>query len=340
MRRVSPVLAAVAAAFAGGLVGGAAWEALDDDPLGAAPPASGGVSVSDVYRRAGPGVVEILSAGEAGAPGAPGAESAGGSGFVWDEDGRVVTNFHVVRGTRDVTVRFPDGTDARGVVVGSDPSTDVALVRLQQPPALEPLARGAAADLRIGDPVVAIGSPFGLEGSVTSGIVSGLNRVIRSPDGFSIDGAIQTDTALNRGNSGGPLLDAAGRVVGINTQIESASGGNVGVGYAVPIETVVDVVSQLVESGRVQHAYLGVRVEETTDGLRIADVLPSTPAATSGMRVGDLLFRLGEERLQDSADLRRVLEERDPGDRVEVELRRAGDAEIFELELASRPAAG
>jgi putative serine protease PepD len=167
-----------------------------------------------------------------------------------------------------------------------------------------------------------------------------LNRVIRSPDGFSIDGAIQTDAALNSGNSGGPLLDAAGRVVGINTQIESTSGGNVGVGYAVPIETVSDVVSQLIETGRVAHAYLGVRVDETADGLRIADVIPATPAADAGMRVGDVLVRLSGEPLETAADLRRVLEESEPGDSVEAELRRAGEAEVVELELDSRPAAG
>jgi S1-C subfamily serine protease len=341
MRQLAPVAAAVVAAFAGGLVGGAAWEALDDEATApGARVAAGGVPVSEVYRRAGPGVVEIVVGGEAGGSVEPDGDARSGSGFLWDDDGRVVTNFHVVDGARDVTVRFPDGADARGRVVGRDPSTDVALVRLQRAPDLDPLDHGAARELRIGDPVVAIGSPFGLAGTVTTGIVSGLNRVIRSPDGFSIDGAIQTDAALNRGNSGGPLLDAAGRVVGINTQIESASGGNVGVGYAVPIETVRDVVSQLIETGRVAHAYLGVRVHETSDGLRIADVLPATPAADAGLRVGDVLLRLGDRRLESAADLRSVLDQSEPGDTVEAELRRGGDAEVLELELDSRPLAG
>jgi S1-C subfamily serine protease len=338
MSRFAAALAAVIAAFAGGLVGGAAWEALDDDEPGARP-AGATLPASEVYRLAGPGVVEIVVGGGA-AGEAPDEDARSGSGFVWDEDGRVVTNFHVVAGSDDVAVRFPDGTDARGRVVGRDPSTDVALVRIARPPDLEPLDHGAAGELRIGDPVVAIGSPFGLSGTVTTGIVSGLDRVIRSPDGFSIDGAIQTDAALNRGNSGGPLLDGAGRVVGINTQIESASGGNVGVGYAVPIETVRDVVSQLIETGRVAHAYLGVRVDETAAGLRIADVLPATPAADAGLRVGDVLVRLGDRRLGSAADLRSVLDESEPGDTVEAELRRRGDAEVVEIELDSRPAAG
>ena len=144
MNRLAPVLAAVVAAFAGGLVGGAAWEALDDDPQEAARPSSGGVSVSDVYRRAGPGVVEIISAGEASAPGVPGGESAGGSGFVWDEDGRVVTNFHVVAGTQRGDRALPRRNATRGgVVAGSDPSTDIALVRLQQPPRPRAACRAA-----------------------------------------------------------------------------------------------------------------------------------------------------------------------------------------------------
>lgn len=333
MSRLATALAVAAAAFAGGLVGGAAWEALDRDDVRSGAATASGISVAEVYRRAGPGVVQIAS--DQAADGA-----RGGSGFIWDEAGRVVTNAHVVGRARVVKVRLADGTEAAGRVMGSDLSTDLALLKLDRRPAAGPLEHGGERELRIGDPVVAIGSPLGLQGSVTSGIVSALGRELRSPDGFAIDGAIQTDAALNRGNSGGPLLDVAARVVGINSQIESSTGGNIGIGYAVPIETVRDVVAQLIDTGRVEHAYLGVRVDELPDGLRVAGVLRASPAERAGIRVGDRLVRLGGDRLRTGADLRRVLAAHGPGDVVEVELRRDGDAEVLELRLAQRPAAG
>lgn len=331
MSRVATALAVVAAAFAGGLAGGAAWEAAD----GEAQPRRAGapeMSVTDVYRRAGQGVVEIA------ADGTPNG-TRGGSGFVWDDEGRVVTNFHVVGGAAEVTVRFADGAEASGRVVGRDASTDLALVKVSRKQDARPLELGRAGELAIGDPVVAIGSPLGLQGSVTSGIVSGLGRELRSPDGFTIDGAIQTDAALNRGNSGGPLLDGAARVVGINSQIESSTGGNIDIGYAVPISTVRDVVAQLIDTGRAEHAYLGLRVDELPDGLRVAGILRGTPAERAGIRVGDALVRLGDDELRTGADLRRALGSRRPGDKVELELRRSGDAEVLELELAQRPPA-
>ncbi len=246
-RFVVPFVALLAAALIGGVASVGLWEAVDDDTVPAAATATATVnrpvavksgSVADIYEQTIPGVVEITAqSAAAGQPGGGG--TATGSGWVLDSEGHIVTNQHVVDGASEVTVKFHDGTEIQADVVGTDPSSDVALLKLNEiPEDLQPLERGSSESLRIGDPVVAIGSPFGLEGTVTAGIVSAKNRQLQAPNSYTIDGAIQTDAALNHGNSGGPLLDFEGRVVGMNSQIASESGGNVGIGYAVPIETI------------------------------------------------------------------------------------------------------
>ncbi|MCA1676953.1 MAG: trypsin-like peptidase domain-containing protein, partial [Actinobacteria bacterium] len=268
-RMLVPVAALVAAGVVGGLGAVGIWEAVEDEsqPAAAATPdraarqgtAAGAadLSIGEIYERAAPGVVQISA--EAGQFG-PQAGRSTGTGFVIEDEGRILTNQHVVAGADSVTVTFSDGEEAEARVVGSDPSTDVALLDLEDvSQELDPLELGSSESLEIGDPVVAIGSPFGLQGTVTAGIVSALDRELRAPDGFTIDGAIQTDAALNSGNSGGPLLDGAGRVVGINSQIESRTGGNLGIGYAVPIDTARQIVADLRDDGEVEHAYLGVR---------------------------------------------------------------------------------
>ena len=347
--------AAAGAGLLGGVVGIGAWEALDHDPgrvstvseRVASPTAdtSAPSSLAELYRRAAPSVVEIQTGGrdegfnpfddEGAQP------AATGSGFVIDEDGRIVTNQHVVGNADTATVRFANGDEAQARVVGADPSTDVALLELEGDRDVTPLELGSAESLEVGDAVAAIGSPFGLEGTLTSGIVSGLDREIRAPNGFTIDGAVQTDAALNGGSSGGPLLDSQGRVVGVAAQIESRTGGNVGVGYAVPIETAKRVVDELLERGEVRHAYLGVGLADEPaegGGATLTEVAPGGPAADAGLREGDVVEAIAGDEVETPDAVRAAIESRDPGDDVQVRVRRDGQTRTVTVELGNRPA--
>jgi putative serine protease PepD len=358
MRRIVLPLAALAAsALLGGVAAVGVWTAVDDDeaepaastPAAAvAPPgrntAVQGLTIGEIYKRASAGVVEIrVEAGgdDGDDPSFLPQPGATGSGFVIDDEGRVITNHHVVVGADTVTVVFADGDEAEASVVGSDPSTDIALLQLEGfDGELHPIPLGSSESLEIGDTVVAIGSPFGLEGTLTAGIVSALDRQIRAPNNFTIDGAIQTDAALNSGNSGGPLLDAQGRVVGVNSQIQSESGGNVGIGYAVPIETAREVVEQLREDGEVEHAYLGVTLTEPEgeeDGVRLAEVIPGGPADDAGLEVGDVVVEVGGEPAETVDEVRGAVDARQPGDDLQVEVRRGDDTETVTVELGERP---
>ena len=217
------------------------------------PALTGGSSVREVYTRDGRGVVsvDVAATSEAG--------PAGGSGFVVDEAGHIVTNQHVVEGAEEISVSFADGVRREAEVVGQDPSTDVALIQVDAPrKALKPLTLGDSNSVGVGEPVIAIGNPLNVGISVTTGIVSGLGRPIKAPNNYTINDAVQTDAAINPGNSGGPLLDSRGTVIGVNAQIASESGGSEGVGFAVPINTVKSVIRQLVTEGKVVHGYIGV----------------------------------------------------------------------------------
>lgn len=302
------------------------------------------LSVQEVYRRTREGVVEVSATGGQGTrtpygPAPQGEQRSQGSGFVIDRDGHIVTNYHVVAGATSVTVTFSDGREVDARVVGTDPSTDLALLDVDVPAdELTPLELGRSSDVQVGDPVVAIGSPFGLEETVTTGVVSALDRSIDAPNGFAIDGAIQTDAAVNHGNSGGPLLDMSGRVIGVTSQIESRSGGNDGVGYAVPSDTVRDVVSQLLEDGEVEHAYLGVAIESAERGVRLAEVRPDSPASEAGLRSGDVVTAVDGKRVSSAEDLRGTIAAKRPGDEIELEVRRGDSARTVTVELGTRPA--
>ena len=239
--------------------------------------ASTSLGVGEIYERSAAGVVDIAVTGGGGGFGQTAGE---GSGFVLDKEGSIVTNAHVVEGAGTITVTFANGEEAPATLVGADESTDVAIIDVDLPSEeLTPLGLGTSADVEIGDPVVAIGSPFGLAGTVTSGIVSALDRTVDSPNGYPIAGAIQTDAAINPGNSGGPLLDATGKVIGVNAQIASNSGGNDGVGFAIPIDTVRQVAEKLVAGEDVEHAYLGVSL--ATVGPNAAEALGCPRASRS-----------------------------------------------------------
>jgi putative serine protease PepD len=352
-RVIAPVAALLAAGVVGGLASIAAWEALETEPA-AAPSASPATtervassqsqsSIASVVESVMPSVVEVRIEGTGEAnpfPGVPAPTVQGlGSGWLFDNSGHVVTNQHVVDGAERVTVTFEDGTEVSARVVGSDASTDVAVLELEDvPDSATPLELGSTSALELGDPLVAIGSPLGLQGTVTAGIVSGLGRDIEAPDGFTIDGAVQTDAALNHGNSGGPLLDLDGRVIGMNAQIASDSGANSGIGYAIPVETVRSIAQQLIASGKVEHAYLGVSIEDTDEGARIAEVRPGGPAAEAGLREGDIVTEADGETVESADELRLAVEAHKPGDSFELTVKRDGDTKTVTVELGSRPA--
>ena len=227
-----------------------------------------GLTVNEIYEQVSGGIA-FIRAGQ-----------GSGSGFVIDDDGHLLTNAHVVEGAKSVDVEIGDDGETRDAeVVGMDPSSDVALLHVDEGDGLKPLETGDASSVDVGDPVVAIGNPFGLDRTVTAGIVSAEQRQIQAPNGFSISDVIQTDAAVNPGNSGGPLLDGAGRVIGINSQIASSSGGNDGVAFAVPIATAQDVVEQLLEDGTVERAYLGITGGDITPEVARALKLPVTDGA-------------------------------------------------------------
>jgi putative serine protease PepD len=298
------------------------------------------LSVAQVYQRANKGVVQITvtSAGQSDQFGQSQSQQALGSGFVYDDNGHIVTNDHVVDGAQSISVKLWNGATYKATLVGSDASTDLAVLKLDAPSSvLHPLALGNSDAVFVGQGVVAIGSPFGLEETVTSGIVSALHRSMQAPNNFTINDSIQTDAAINHGNSGGPLLDLQGHVIGVNSQIESDSGGSDGVGFAIPSNTVRSIAHQLIASGSVQHAYLGVAVTAGNGGVRVAQVRSGTPAQRAGLRVGDLITAVNGKRVTATAQLQGAIDARQPGDTVTIRYTRSGDSHTVQVKLATRP---
>jgi S1-C subfamily serine protease len=307
-----------------------------------------GLDIGEIYDRAHKGVVKVTRGGSSSFGG-----SQQGSGFVLDRDGHVVTNHHVVSGSGTIRVTLWDGSSYRAELVGEDPSTDLAVLRIDAPASkLVPLRLADSSDVEVGDAVVAIGSPFGLDGTLTSGIVSALHRQMTAPNRFAIADSIQTDAAINHGNSGGPLLDDRGRVIGVNTQIESESGGNVGIGFAVPSNTVRSISRQLIASGEVEHAYLGITMLPVPDGVAVTEVRPGTPAEDAGLRAstgtetvdgeevptgGDVIVEFDGKTITSAAELQAAVDARTPGDTVEVTVLRNGERRTIEVTLGTRP---
>jgi putative serine protease PepD len=289
--------------------------------------ATGTLSVNSIYTRTYKGVVEVLVG------------NAEGSGWVYDSGGHIVTNEHVVGNATSARVRLWNGKTVDATVVGTDASTDLAVLKVDLPAAeLFPLSLGDSGRVKIGENVVAIGSPFGLEETVTSGIVSALHREMTSPNNFAIDDSIQTDAAINHGNSGGPLLNDRAKVIGVNAQIASDSGGNDGVGFAIPANTVRSIVTQLIADGKAEHAFLGVALQESSrQGALVGRVTGNTPAQRAGLRAGDLIVAVDGKQIGSLNELRAAINARQPGERVAIRYRRNGSTHTVSVTLASRP---
>jgi putative serine protease PepD len=352
-RTFTKISAGAAALVIAAGTGAATYAVLDDGGTTAVAPSSssgtaqtvkdGALTIGQIYDRTNASVVEITVTTQAPADGpmGSGTAQAQGSGFVYDSSGHVITNAHVVDGAQSAKVRFADGKSYDATVVGVDASTDLAVLKVEAPSsALHPLELADSSQAAVGDVVVAIGSPFGLENSVTAGIVSALGRSMKAPNGYTITGSIQTDAAINHGNSGGPLLDLDGKVVGVNAQIESESGGNDGVGFAIPSSTVKSIVTQILEDGSVQHAYLGVSVTAAADGTagaQLADVRSGTPAAEAGLQAGDVLTAVDGDAVSSAAALQSAIDAKKPGDRVILDYLRDGAHRTVTVTLGTRP---
>jgi putative serine protease PepD len=329
MGRRTDAMRTLAAAVAGGLLTGlvlaAAGALAGVGPVAA--DADRGDEVRAVYRSASPAVVSVA------------ASDRTGSGFLVDDGGHVVTNAHVIGDDRSVEVSI-GGRRVGATVRGVEPSVDVAVLTLDAPAGdIAPLRFAEDDDVRVGDPVVAIGAPFGLQGSLSTGIVSGLRRQIDSPNGFAITGVIQTDAALNPGNSGGPLLDLSGRVVGVATQIATEGGRNEGIGFAVPAPVVRRTALRIIATGDARLPYLGIVGQDVGDGVLLADVLPSGPAV-GALRPEDVIVAIDGRPAASNAALASALAERIPGETVTVGVIRAGQEVDVPVKLSARPSGG
>ena len=373
-RTAAIVAALLGTALVGAAAGAGTYALLADDGTtvvrqvtvqGSQPASESKLSVSDIYDLAYKGVVEITATGATSAPfGDQEQQQAQGSGWVYDTEGHIVTNQHVIANASSISVHFWNGATYRAALVGSDRSTDLAVIKVDAPASLlDPLTLGDSGALKVGDGVVAIGSPFGLEETVTSGIVSALHREMKAPNRFTITDSIQTDAAINHGNSGGPLLNAQGKVVGVNSQIESNSGGNDGVGFAVPSTTIATIVPRLISNGKVEHAYLGVQLGVIPEGVvaqqlgmasgvEVVGVTAGTPADDAGLRAatgrktvdgvtydtgGDVIVGFDGEQITTPQQLQDAVDAKQPGDTVTVTYIRGAKRHTVRVTLGTRP---
>jgi S1-C subfamily serine protease len=315
-----------------------------ETPQATPAPSGAALDVAALYERVSAGVVFVqANSGRGDLPFPGGGQAASGSGFVIDDEGHIITNDHVVEGASEYRVRFgEDGDPVEAELLGTDPSVDLALLKVDPGDVdggLAPLELGASENLRPGDPVIAIGSPFGLSGTVTSGIVSALGRTIQAPNGFSISGAIQTDAAINPGNSGGPLLDEQGRVIGVNSQIRTGGGNaNTGVGFAVPVDEIKRSLPALEKGQDPERAFLGVSSGLAPEGGAAVDtVVPNGPAAKAGLREGDTIVEINDQPVNDPDDVSSVVNSRRPGDEVRVVVERGGERRTLTVTLGEQP---
>ena len=299
-------------------------------------PRKGENKTNAIYRAASPAVVSIRTG------------TGSGTGFVIDRNGTIVTNSHVVGSSNTVTVRFgPHSNAVKADVLGRDPSSDLAVVGINPakvPGDVRPLGLADSRSVRVGDLAIAIGNPFGLDRTATEGIVSGVGREIQAPNGFSIDSVIQTDAPINPGNSGGPLLNDSGRVIGVNSQIETAgTSGNVGVGFAVPSNTVREVVPVLARGETIKRAYLGLQSSAASlsraRGAEVQSVVPGGPAEKAGLKAGDVIVSIDGQPVREPSDVAAAIADNRPGDEADVGVQRNGATMTLRATLGTRPGA-
>ncbi len=311
----------------------------------------------DLFRETQPSVVYITTLREQRVSffgrGFDRVQDGTGSGFLWDDKGHVVTNFHVIRNARAAEITLYDQTTWSASLVGIDQDMDLAVLRIEAPPEnLRPIPVGSSSDLQVGQSVLAIGNPFGLDYTLTTGVISALDREVQSISGRELEGVIQTDAAINPGNSGGPLLDSSGRLIGVNTQIVAAGGAWAGIGFAIPVDTVNWVVPELIAHGRVNRPQLGVTLVEGTrirppvNGVVIWEVARNSGADRAGLRgvrqgrgsnilLGDVITAIEGQPVRSVPDIRAVLERQQPGDTVIVSLLRGDEEAEAEVELSA-----
>jgi S1-C subfamily serine protease len=368
------VAAVVAVLIATGVLGGTETVVSGGGVAATTASATGSAkTVGEIYKTTSPGVVSIRAEVKSGQEDPFGNQQEGtatGTGFVISKDGYIVTNDHVVSGHQgDVKVSFNDDKTVTGEVIGEDPSSDVAIVKVDKDKhRLTPLDLGDSSKVAVGDPAVAIGSPFGLDQTVTTGIISALQRTISAPNSFSIDNVLQTDAAINPGNSGGPLLNDRGQVIGINSQIAtggSGVSGNVGIGFAVPINRVKEIIPDLEKHGKVQYAYLGVTTFTlptaagdkfklgTSSGAVVQCVVNDGPAKKAGLSAGgrdtatidgvqfpldaDIITKVAGKKVTTSGDVQTAVLAKKSGDKIEIEVVRDGKKKTIDATLGSRP---
>jgi putative serine protease PepD len=356
------LIVALGVALAIGAAAGAGAYALNSHSHGSSTPSAANVivpaqpasststvdSLTQLYQQDAPGVVDITvvekSSGgsSSGFPfGGSGSQKqeAEGTGFEINSNGDILTAEHVVSGATSIKVQFQDGSTASATVVGSDKSTDTAVIHVDVASSkLHPLALGDSSSVQPGQSVVAIGSPFGLTETMTAGIVSATNRTITAPNNFSITDAIQTDAAINHGNSGGPLIDTAtNTVIGINDQIESDTNDNAGVGFSVPIDASKAVARTLISGGTVKHAYVGVLIQSVSGGARVTKIVAGSPAEQSGLKVGDVVTAFNGKTVTSADDLTAAVSAAQSGEKVTVTVHRNGATKQLSLTLGVQP---
>ena len=352
LNRLLPIIAgavaggAIALAVAGGNTSKSVTTTVVQPAHGAALPtslsSSRGLSVNQIYREAGPGVVDITVTSTSGGGGFFGGSQqtqGEGAGVVYDNKGDILTDEHVVDGASSVTVRLENGQKLPAKVLGTDPSTDVAVIHIDAPASdLHPIALADSSAAGVGDPVVAIGSPFSLPETVTEGIVSATGRSITAPNNYTIEGAIQTDAAINPGNSGGPLLDGAGHVLGLNDQIQTNSGSSSGVGFAIPSNTVGRIANEIIAGKTVKHAYVGVFLNATSaGGAVISSVQPGSPASSAGLRPGDDVTAIDGKPISSTQQFIETVDTYSPGQTITLVVKRGGGTSTLKLTLGTRP---
>ncbi len=313
-------------------------------PTSLAGTTSRGLTINQIYKKDSPGVVDIVETSTTSGGGSPfggGTQQTQGegAGVVYDTNGDILTDEHVVANASSVKVHFQDGRTATAKVLGTDPSTDVAVIHVDVPSSeLHPIPFADSNTAQVGDAVVAIGSPFSLPETTTAGIVSQTGRSITAPNNYTITGAIQTDAAINPGNSGGPLLDANGNVLGLNDQIQTNSGSNAGVGFAIPSNTVARIANEIIGGHPVRHAYVGVELNATsTGGAQVSSVQPNSPAQSAGLQSGDLVTQINGKSITSTEQFIATVDQYAPGTKLTMTVSRGGQTHTVTLTLGTRP---